>query len=78
MVNKERTMRRDPRIDPQEGDVLCQANGTRQLLIDKVDECEVAYRVTDGRGGLLGAYRTPLSNWRKSAPYCCDEGGAEC
>ena len=66
-------LQRDPRTDPQEGDVLHQANGTRQLLIDKVDGEEVAYRVTDGHGGLLGAYRTSLLNWRKPAPYTCDE-----
>jgi hypothetical protein len=70
--------RRDPRTDPQEGDVLYQASGTRQLLIDKVDSEEVAYRVTDGHGGLLGAYRTPLLNWRESAPYTCDESEMFC
>jgi hypothetical protein len=54
-------MRRDPRTDPREGDVLSQANGTRELHIDHVgmpsdgDETEVYYRVTDGLGGLLAA-----------------------
>ena len=66
-------MKRDPRTDPKEGDVLYQARGTRELLVDKVDGEEVAYRVTDGRGGLVGAYRIPLANWRESAPYTCDE-----
>ena len=42
--------RRDPRTDPQEGDVLYQANGTRELHVEKVDGEEVGYRVTDGKG----------------------------
>lgn len=71
-------MRRDPRTNPQEGDVLWQANGAREIHIDRVDAEEVAYRVTDGRGGLLGAYRTPLHNWRESAPYTCDESEMFC
>lgn len=62
---------RDPRTDPSEGDVLYQSNGTRELHVDKVDKNEVAYRVTDGHGGLLGAYRISLSNWCESAPYTC-------
>ena len=64
---------RDPRNDPREGDVLYQANGTREILVDRVDGEDVAYRVTDGYGGLLGAYRTSLSNWRQLAPYTCLE-----
>ena len=71
-------MRRDPRTEPQEGDVLYQAGGRRELHVDKVDVEEVAYRVTDGAGGLLGAYITPLSNWRESAPYTCDESEMFC
>ena len=71
-------VRRDPRTDPQEGDVLYQANGTRELHVEKVDGEEVAYRVTDGHGGLLGAYRLPLCNWRESAPYTCDESEVFC
>lgn len=71
-------MKRDPRTAPQEGDVLYQANGTRELHVDKVDAEEVGYRVTDGNGGLLGAYRLPLINWRKSAPYTCDESEMFC
>jgi len=71
-------MRRDPRIDPREGDVFWRANGTREIHIDRVDAEEVAYRVTDGRGGLLAAYRTPLFNWRESAPYTCDESEMFC
>jgi len=63
---------RDPRTDPREGDVLYQAGGTRELLIDRVDAEEVAYRVTDGDGGLMAAHRTTLENWRGSAPYTCD------
>ena len=70
--------RRDPRTDPREGDVLYQANGTRELHVEKVDGEEVAYRVTDGNGGLLAAYRTPLINWRESAPYTCDESEMFC
>ena len=73
-------MPRDPRVYPREGDVLYQANGSRELHIDKATRTEVAYRVTDGRGGLCGAYRTPLVNWRLSAPYTCErtrEVGAE-
>ena len=35
LVNKGKSMRRDPRTDPQEGDVLWQANGTRELHIDR-------------------------------------------
>ena len=70
--------RRDPRTDPQEGDVLYQANGTRELHVEKVDGEEVAYRVTDGKGGLLAAYRTPIINWRESAPYTCDESEMFC
>ena len=69
---------RDPRTDPQEGDVLYQAGGTRELHVEKVDAEEVAYRVTDGKRGLLGAYRTPLFNWRESAPYTCDESEMFC
>jgi len=63
--------RRDPRIDPREGDVLYQANGTREIHVDKVGADKVGYRVTDGNGGLLAAYRIPLANWRESAPYTC-------
>jgi hypothetical protein len=76
-------MRRDPRTDPREGDVLSQASGTRELHIDHVgmpsdgDETEVYYRVTDGLGGLLAASRTPLSVWRESAPYTCEEKNNE-
>lgn len=66
-------MRRDPRTDPHEGDVLYQAGGTRELHVDKVDSEEVAYRVTDGADGLIAAHRTPLCDWRESAPYTCDE-----
>ena len=77
-VNREVAMRRDPRIDPQEGDVLYQANGTRELHVEKVDAEEVCYRVTDGDGGLLASYRTPLANWRESAPYTCDESEMFC
>lgn len=58
--------------------MLYQANGTRELHVEKVDGNEVAYRVTDGRGGLLGAHRTPLLNWRESAPYTCDESEMLC
>ena len=71
-------MRRDPRTDPQEGDVLYQANGTRELHVEKVDADEVGYRVTGGNGGLLAAYRIPLSNWRETAPYTCDESEMFC
>jgi hypothetical protein len=71
-------MRRDPRTDPQEGDVLHQANGTRELHVERVDANEVAYRVTDGNGGLLAAYRTPLVNWCESAPYTCHESEIFC
>ncbi len=66
-------MKRDPRTNPCEGDILFQADGTRILYVDKADSKEVAYRVTDGCGGLLGAYRMSLSNWLKSAPYTCDK-----
>ena len=71
-------MGRDPRTDPREGDVLYQANRTRELHVEKVDGEEVGYRVTDGHGGLLAAYRTPLINWRESAPYTCDESEMFC
>ena len=71
-------MRRDPRTDPQEGDVLYRADGTRELHVEKVDREEVVYRVTDGNGGLRAAYRTPLINWRDSAPYTLDESEMFC
>jgi len=61
-------MTRDPRLDPHEGDELSQAGGTLLLLVDRVTPYEVAYRVVDASGGLHGAYRTSLSNWRLSAP----------
>jgi hypothetical protein len=66
-------MKRDPRINPMECDVLYQAGGNKELHVDRVTDREVAYRVTDSHGGLLGAYRTPLLVWRGSALYCCDE-----
>ncbi|MEA3225093.1 MAG: hypothetical protein U9Q07_04020 [Planctomycetota bacterium] len=56
-------MKRDPQIDPKEGDVLRQVPGTREILIDRVSDKEVAYRVTDGCGGLVGAYRMNLADW---------------
>ena len=61
-------MTRDPRLDPREGDELPSAAGTLRLLVDRVTPYEVAYRVVDASGGLHGAYRTSLSNWRLSAP----------
>ena len=70
-------MTRDPRLDPHEGDELSQAGGALRLFIDRVTPCEVAYRVVDASGGLNGAYRTRLSNWRMSAPYTCDQPGTE-
>jgi hypothetical protein len=63
---------RDPRVDPEEGDVLWNTDGTREIIIDKVDAKEVAYRVTDGRGGLARATRVPLASWREVAPSICE------
>jgi hypothetical protein len=37
-------MRRDPRTDPRKGDVAYHVNGTRQLLVDKLDGADVVYR----------------------------------
>jgi hypothetical protein len=78
-VNKKGTiMPRDPRTDPKEGDILYQAGGARELHVEKVDACDVAYRVTDGNGGLCGAYKTTLFNWKESAPHTCDRSEMFC
>lgn len=71
-------MRRNPRTDPREGDVWYQANGTRELHVDKVDAQEVVCCVTDGCGGLLGSHIIPLSDWRESTPSTCDESEMSC
>jgi hypothetical protein len=71
-------MKRDPRTKPREGDILYQASGTRELHVEKVDATEVAYRVVDGHGGLVGAYRTSLFNWKQSASNMCDESEMFC
>ena len=71
-------MTRDPRTDPREGDELSQAGGTLRLLVDRVTDREVAYRVVDASGGLHGAYRTRLSNWCMSAPYTCEVDDDAC
>jgi len=61
-------MTRDPRTDPAENDALHLVNGA-VILIDRVTETEVAYRVVDGHGGLLAARRTPLWNWNRCAIF---------
>ncbi len=63
---------RDPRIDPRDGDVLSQAGGELELLVDGIHRGQVLYRVVSLDGGLLAAYRVTLRNWRESAPYCCE------
>jgi hypothetical protein len=63
---------RDPRNNPQEGDVLWNTEGTREIHIDRVDTKEVAFRVTDGCGGLVRASRVPLASWREVAPSICE------
>lgn len=63
---------RDPRTEPQEGDILKEKNGTRELHVDMIKRGQVYYRCTDGHGGLLAAYRTPINNWRALAPVYCD------
>jgi len=71
-------MRRDPRTDPREGDVLYQAEGTRELLIDKVDSETVAYWVRIEHRCSMVAYRVTDGHWRESAPYTCDESEMFC
>lgn len=67
LAEKGEVMTRDPRTDPAENDVLHLVSGG-VVFIDRVTETEVAYRVTDGHGGLLAAHRTPLYYWRRIAP----------
>ena len=55
--------KRDPRIDPREGDVLRQKNGRCELLVDLVRDGWVYYRVTDGKGGLIAARKMVLKDW---------------
>lgn len=50
---------RDPRTDPREGDELIEMGGSR-VLINAVEDDTVCYRVTDGDGGLLGAFRCAI------------------
>ena len=64
-------MKRDPRNDPRERDMLRERSGQRYIIVDRVTKEEVAYRVTDQWGGLLAAYRTPLENWHRLAPDTC-------
>jgi hypothetical protein len=47
---------RNPWIDPRDGDVLHQADGAREVLVDNVSNAHVTYRLTDGHGGLIGAF----------------------
>ena len=64
---------RDATQNPAEGDVLHPWNAShREILIDKVTSEEVAYRITDGQGGLLGSYRVTLRQWREQAPRSVD------
>jgi len=62
---------RDPRTDPREGDILFQAGGARTLQVDKVTDQEVAFRVIDWSGGLLGARRISILTWKSVAPHEC-------
>ena len=64
-------MARNPCTDPREGDELCELRGRRVLLVDHVHDGEVAYRVTDGAGGLLAAYRVDINYWRTLARTQC-------
>jgi hypothetical protein len=57
----DKEMPRDPRVDPEEGDILYNSDKTRKIFVDKI---EVAYRIMDCRGGLIGKYRSPLATWR--------------
>lgn len=68
-------MSRDPRIDPHEGDELLQRNETWRLLVELVTSGTVLYRVVDSQGGLLGASRIPLSEWRELAAEQCECAG---
>ena len=63
-------VRRDPRTDPQEGDVLLEMGGDRQIVVDMVRGDEVFYRVVRGPA-LLNAVRKPIAEWREQAPDGC-------
>jgi hypothetical protein len=65
-------MSRNPRTDPKEGDVLYRAEGAHEILVDNVDADYIYYRVTDGHGGLCGAYKVLLSTWKEILPYTCE------
>jgi hypothetical protein len=58
---------RDPRTNPEEGDTLRQLDGTREVLVDRVANGDVFFRVTDGRGGLIAARRMAMVDWRAAA-----------
>ena len=65
--------KRDPRIDPHEGDVLRQKNGRCELLVDLVRDGWVYYRVTDGKGGLIAARKMVMQDWCREALENCKE-----
>jgi len=65
---------RDPRSDPKEGDVLRFTKRPQDaMIIDRVTDELVAYRVVDAYGGLYHACRMPVGDWTQAALMTCDE-----
>jgi hypothetical protein len=62
---------RDPRIDPIDGDVLWSNDGMWEILIIRVADDEVIYRVIDKKSGLLRAHRMSIAMWRDRIPSAC-------
>ena len=63
---------RDPRTDPREGDELRERAGARLLLVDLVRDGWVYWRTVTDDGGLIAAWRAPLTEWRELAPKECE------
>jgi hypothetical protein len=65
--------------DPREGDVLRQRDGDLVIIVDRVVEHSIYYRVVMPDGALRGAYQRPIEGWRELAgeqcvcPTCQDE-----
>ena len=61
--------KRDPRIDPREGDVLPDKNGRYEVIVDLVRDGWVSCHVVDRRSKLTDVHRTTMDEWQR----CCKE-----
>ena len=57
--------KRDPRIDPREGDVLPDKNGRYEVIVAMADNGWVSCHVVDRSSKLTDVHRMAMDKWQR-------------